>query len=179
MNYRQPILIFGIVIPMVVIVAIGIVIFKVHSGIKSAAAEKQDLYTQIRNLEMEQRQLDTQVAGYRNIVDAWKDVLASDANQTLGARIPQLLNQFPDDHLFRISSQETRSAGGLGTATQQPAARNTFTFIGAWTPMQQFLLQLETSLPQLQLESINISTEPGSQLLNYTLQYTAWNKAEP
>jgi len=113
----------------------------------------------------------------REVVEVWNDLLVENIDQTLITRIPHLRNQFPEDELTGDFPRPTTGAGGLGTTTRQPFSRSTINFRGAWHPMQQFLIELETSLPQLQLESLTITPDRNPEFLNYSLQYTAWNKA--
>ena len=67
-------------------------------------------------------------------------------------------------------------SGGFGSVSAQKSSGLKFNFRGTFRTVQRAFLELETRMPNLQLQELKM--EPSgtgeSQLLNFQVTYTAW-----
>ena len=66
-------------------------------------------------------------------------------------------------------------SGGIGSASAQNSSQIRMGFRGTFRTLQRAFLELETRMPQLQLESISLQPVSTSGfLLTAQITYTAW-----
>ena len=65
----------------------------------------------------------------------------------------------------------------MGTATAQKSAQVRLAFRGTYRSVQRAFLELETLMPQLQLQELKIDTSQSStSTMNFAVTYTSWEK---
>ena len=66
------------------------------------------------------------------------------------------------------------STTGFGSVSAQNSAPLELSFRANFRSMQRAFLELESRLPQLQLNELRIDLTPQSSNLNFQVTYTAW-----
>ena len=66
--------------------------------------------------------------------------------------------------------------GGIGAVSGQPSVQLALAFRGTFGALQSTFLELETKMPQLQLDSMKLSPQRTGNVLEAQLLYTAWEK---
>ena len=84
----------------------------------------------------------------------------------------------PAKEFQKTAFERTNTKGGFGTVSAQPSSQLRIVFRGTFRTMQRAFLELESRLPQLQLQELRIDPNPNQQnpspLLNFQVNYTAW-----
>ena len=65
-------------------------------------------------------------------------------------------------------------ATGIGASSQQNSVTYNISMTGTYQALQQSLLSLESRLPNLSLNSIDLKPQNGGQLLEAEISYSAW-----
>ena len=65
---------------------------------------------------------------------------------------------------------------GLGKGISQPASQVEMKFTGTYRAMQLALMEVESKLPQLQLDSLVMAPDSGAKKINFTTKFTVWTK---
>ncbi|MEC9055846.1 MAG: hypothetical protein VX633_11100, partial [Verrucomicrobiota bacterium] len=84
--------------------------------------------------------------------------------------------EFDATHFQQTAFRPTSTAGGIGGASKQPSMQLNFTFRGTFRALQTAFLELETRMPQLQVDSIKLSRASNQNVLNANVVYTTWQK---
>ena len=99
--------------------------------------------------------------------DGWK-------NMCMHCR-PFWLWSLPTKEIQKTASERLPVKGGFGTISAQPSSQVRMAFRGTFRTMQRAFLELETRMPQLQLQELRIDPSTSqSSLLNFQVTYTAW-----
>ncbi len=105
----------------------------------------------------------------------WKKQLSAETANSFSTNIRQIMDRLPDKEISQTSFEPTKGKGPMSSASAQPASQISVSFRGTFRTVQRALLELETRMPQLQLQELRIdpiSNQPS--LLNFQVSYTAW-----
>lgn len=168
--YRQPVLLFGAVAPLVTVVSLLGVVSWHHLNIEDSSRARQEQYKEDQKAHQERAALQRQVDELDPQLKCWTALLETPPSPAAKALLDDLKSRYP----VVFSSFLTRPHGGIGTASKQPSARLQLCFRGTYRDLQNTFLELETCLPQLQLDSIKLRPAPDHRLLEVDIAYTAW-----
>ena len=181
--HRQSIAVFGIIVPLFVIVLIMIVTVIGHSSlndnfdIKVAAFERYETaQTQVSELESF---LTTD--NRREKIAFWNSKLEQDLVQSLTLNLDKMLAKHDTETLHQTEMGQAPGAGAIGSKTNIPHSRMQLSFEGSFKPMQLLLAELEREMPHLVLESISIRSQPAKSEtekgnLQFGIVYLCWEK---
>lgn len=173
MNYRKAILIHAYALPLLMAVVVAAAILFGLTRFTSGQQEKIADYQQYTSLNQQVLNAESFVAGKRDLAAAWHAGLEGEFQTRLNQRLPAILGRFESGSLEQTLQSRPSGSGGLGVAGGQPHSRWQLEFRGHFEPMQLALLELENSLPQMQLETLNIQTT-GDDQLDFRCSYTVW-----
>ena len=172
--YKQPIILFGIVLPLLGLgVAIGALNF-LKSEMTSSFAVKTKQYkvfSQSRNAMME---TEGKISKRRPHLERWKEQLSGETISAVRTHLKTIGETLPSKEFQETDSARTESKSGFGAATAQKSSMIRLGFRGTYRSVQQGLLELEARMPQLQLVELKITPSAQSSLLNFQVTYTAW-----
>ena len=173
--YRQPIILFGIVLPTVATaVLIGICSMLKSSMIASADIKQKSFKTseagRLACLEIE-----AQVGRQRQHLDRWKVQLAQETASAVTTNLREISEHLPTKEIQQTAFERPSGSGGFGTISAQNSSQIRIAFRGTYRTLQAAFLELETRMPQLQLQDLKIDpSSTQSALLNFQVTYTAW-----
>lgn len=172
--YKQSIIFFGIIVPMLVVAAIiGGCFFLKNYITKSfdVKTSQYQVYTQSRNATM---QIESKVTKQREHLTRWKADLSSETTSALRTNLKLISDKLPSKEFQETAFDPISTKGGFGSASTQKSSQVKLSFRGTFRTVQKALAELEARMPQLQLQQLRI--EPGLQgsLLNFQVDYTAW-----
>ncbi len=173
MNYHKAILIHAYALPLLMAVVIAAAILFGLTRFTSGQQERKMDYQQFTTLSAQVRVAEQVVAEKRDLAAAWHAGLEGEFQTRLNQRLPAILGRFESGSLEQTLQSRPSGSGGLGVAGGQPHSRWQLEFRGHFEPMQLALLELENSLPQMQLETLNIQTT-GDDQLDFRCSYTVW-----
>jgi len=177
--YTKPIAIFGIAVPAVVTLAFCVACLVVKNKITSKSDQREAAFSQYNSLQQQVNQLRTKVQPTNEQLEAWYGILTDDIRPTVSEKLKTVESDFTSAQLALTSRQfSPGKPGSLANGARQRSSSVQLAFRGTYLPMQLALQEIETSLPQLALESMTIGRERGYDELTFNLSYTAWEKSD-
>ncbi len=173
--YRQPIIIFGIVLPIIVAAAVVGLGSMAKSRMEASLAEKESGYKANRMSVMQAQQIEAQVVSQQDHVKRWESQLGQETASSVTTCLREIAENLPKKEFQQTAFNPSNSKGGYGSPAAQKSSQLQIAFRGTYRTMQRAFLELETRMPQLQLQDLKIDPSSSqSSLLNFQVTYTAW-----
>jgi hypothetical protein len=187
--YRQSITLFGIVIPLLLVAVLVGGVYYFHSQVKTSYQSKVSAYSASEQKRQSADNLEKQMTKERANLGRWTSesgLVKPEALVAFRNNLKDIESKLPPDQ-FKVANFERLAAkAGFGASSAQNSSQLSLTLRGTFRNVQLALLELETKMPQLQLQDLKItppstsgagagqSTQTGS--LNFQATYTAWEK---
>ncbi len=174
--YKTSIIIFGLVVPVV----LSLIVIAVCYGYKSSTEKKykknkSDYLAEVQSQKVIDR-LQKDLSGKKDQLEAWESLVAEESIVQLGNEFRKLQAKYPSDVLRRNSANKGSQSSGMGKTTTQNSNSWIFDYNGTFTVMQKALFELESEMPQMQLDKMTIRKATNDNLLQFNLNYTSWEK---
>ncbi|NJM39206.1 MAG: hypothetical protein HC845_15890 [Akkermansiaceae bacterium] len=187
--YRQSIILFGFVIPLLLIAAIVGGAFYFYSSVEATHKSKVAAFNSSETKRKTADNLEKQSTQERVKLQQWTSengVVKSEALLALRSNLKDIEKNLPPAEFKVANFEQLANKAGFGAASAQNSSQLSLTLRGTFRAVQLALLDLETKMPQLQLQDLKItppaSTTAGSGQtsqtgsLNFQATYTAWEK---
>lgn len=176
--YRQAIALFGFVLPVVLAtVVIGGALF-VKSKATASFDEKVRHFQTYEQKKTGAQQLEAEISRQRDHLDYWREIIPVEtATRTnISVNLSEIEKKLPSKEFQKTAQDFPSSRNGFASVSAQNSSQVELGFRATFRSMQRALAELETRMPQLQLQAIRI--DPGSQSnsLNFEVSYTAWEQ---
>lgn len=173
--YRQSIALFGIVLPIVVAAFVVGGCFLLQSNMTGSFENKQTKYKAFEKARLAALEIETQVIRQRPHLAHWNALLAEETASAVTINLKEISEHLPTKEIQKTASERLPIKGGFGTVSAQGSSQIRIAFRGTFRTMQRAFLELETRMPQLQLQELRIDPSTSqSSLLNFQVTYTAW-----
>jgi hypothetical protein len=173
--YRQTIILFGIIIPLVIATAVAAGGFLLKSQMASSFENKQKTYKTYEQGRLAGLAIEAQVTRQRHHLERWNEQLSQETASSVATNLRKIAEHLPGKEIQQTAFERPSANGGFGTASAQKSSQLRIAFRGTYRTMQRAFLELETRMPQLQLQELQISSNSNqSTLLNFQVTYTAW-----
>ena len=173
--YRQPIILFGIVVPILLAAAVVGGGTMVKSKMVASFADKESKYRTYKQGRIGALEIENQIATQRPHLDRWKEQLSEETASAVATNLREISEKLPSKEIQQTAFERPSGSGGLGSASAQNSSQIRIAFRGTFRTLQQAFLQLETRMPQLQLQEFRMDPNSNqSSLLNFQVTYTAW-----
>lgn len=173
--YRQSIALFGIVLPLVVVAAAIGICFLLKSKMEASFTTKQSSYKAYEMSRLAGLDIEKQIASRREHVARWQSQLAQETASAVTTSLREISEHLPSKEFQQTAFDPTSAKGGFGAISAQNSSQLRIAFRGTFRTMQRAFLELETRMPQLQLQELKIDpSSTQSSLLNIQVNYTAW-----
>lgn len=173
--YRQNIILFGIALPVLVAAAIIGVGFLLKSKMTESFETKRNDYKAYEQGRLAGLEMEAQVARQREHLERWNEQLAKETASTVGSNLREIYSHLPSKEIQQTAFDPDAGSGGFGSASAQNASQIRIALRGTFRTLQRAFLELETRMPQLQLQELRIDpSNSQSALLNFQVTYTAW-----
>jgi len=172
--YKQSIIVFGIVLPIVAIAAVIGGFHVVKSKMTASHAIKSEqyrIYSQSRNAAME---IEAKIGRQRPHLTRWKADLAAETTSTVRTHLKAIGEKLPSKEFQETAFDPINTKGGFGSSSLQKSSQLRLAFRGTYRSVQRALTDLESRMPQLQLQDLKIDPGNQSSLLNFQVTFTAW-----
>ena len=173
--YRKPIIVFGIVLP---VVAAGVLVGIFYTLQSKMAISFEDKLKTYRTFEMERKSgqdIEKQVISQREHIERWSSQMSQETASTVTTNLREISEHLPSKEIQQTSFERPSGKLGFGSVAAQNSSQIRIAFRGTFRTMQKAFLELETRMPQLQLQSLRIDPNVGvSSLLKFEVSYTAW-----
>lgn len=169
-------MLFGIVIPILIAaVVIGVCAF-IRGSIISSFDNKALYYSGHKKSKLEALQIESQIKKQRSDYERWNEMLKQETFSLVTTNLRAIGETLPPKEFQQTAFERLGQSGGLGSISAQKSIGLKFNFRGTFRTVQKAFLELETRMPNLQLQELKIdpNTSAGSSLLNFQVTYTAW-----
>ena len=174
--YRQSIALFGIVLPALICVGVIVAGASAKTKIQQSFERKQVQYKAFKDNRTKALGLEADITHKRDYYDHWQELLSKETASALTSNLRLIEGKLPAKE-FQLTEQETPTGKqGFAGASAQQASQVKLGFRATYRTMQRALLELETRMPQLQLQELKMSPSSGSNSMNFALSYTAWEQ---
>lgn len=175
--YRQTIILFGIIAPVLLTLAILAAGHMLKSNMVESLETKQQIYRTHNMARQTSIVLEEKVASQRPHLNRWLEQLDQETASTVATHVREISEKFPGKEIQQTSFERPNSTSGFGTASAQPSTDIKMSFRGTYKTLQQAFLELETRMPHLQLKGLSVKPMKGSSaLVNFQANYSAWEK---
>lgn len=173
--YRQTIALFGIVLPILVAAGVVGVSFLLKSKMADSFENKLSNYKTYEQGRLAGLEIEAQVTRQRQHIERWNNQLSQETASAVTTNLREIAEHLPSKELQQTAFERPSANGGFGSISAQKSSQIRIAFRGTFRTMQRTFLELETRMPQLQLQEFKIDPSTGqSALLNYQVTYTAW-----
>ncbi|MEK6231345.1 MAG: hypothetical protein N2A42_05800 [Luteolibacter sp.] len=174
--YKQSIILFGIVIPIVIAaVLIGACAF-VRGKITASFDEKVLYYSGYENSRLGALAIEAQISRQREDYVRWNELLEQETFSLVTTNLRAIGETLPPKEFQQTAFERLGTSAGIGSVSAQKSSGLRFNFRGTFRTVQKAFLELETRMPNLQLQQLKIdpNSSTESSLLNFQVTYTAW-----
>jgi len=177
MHYRQSIVIFGIIVPMLLAAAVVWGGFMLRSKVSASFAEKEGKYKSYEQGRMAAMEIESQVLRDRKHLERWSKMLSGETASTVATNLREITEKLPDKEIQQTAFERPSGSAGFATASAQGSSQIRIALRGTYRTLQRAFLELETRMPQLQLQELRLDPNPTNPaLLNLQVTYTAWEQ---
>jgi hypothetical protein len=175
MYYRQSILFFGLLLPgILTALLIGGALYA-HQTIGDKYNTKNTQYISYKKNEQNVAALEKELSSKREHAVRWKSLFSEETKSQINNHIRNLQEALPSKEFQQTSTDSPITTAGFGSASAQRSAQIRLGFRGTYRALQRAFLELETRMPQLQMQELKIDTGNNqSNLNNAEVSYTAW-----
>jgi hypothetical protein len=173
--YRQSIILFGIILPTVLAVAIFSVCMVAQKRIAGTFLEKAEEFKSYEQNRKGALVIEAEVNRERPHLERWKTQLSEETASAVTTNLRTISELLPGREFQQTAFERPSGSGGFGAASAQKSSQIRIAFRGTYRSAQRAFLELETRMPQLQLQELRIdpnSTQPS--MINFQVNYTAW-----
>lgn len=172
--YKQSIIFFGIVIPVIVATAIiaGCIILK--NNMSETFEAKSSEYMAYTRTQRSALQVEGQIARQRPHLARWKSELAEEPTSAIRNHLKAIYEKYPSKELQETEFNPIPGKSGFGSASVQKSSQVSLGLRGTFRTVQRALAELEARMPQLQLQELKMDPSQQGTLLNFQVSYTAW-----
>jgi len=173
-RYQKAVAVFGLAIPLFFLVLLIAAVLVAKGRVDDTHQLRGQAYLQDLNTTRQITQLEKKVHDEEEMRDAWQKMLAAENRRSFTEHWKRASGSFKGNE-FRSSLPAWKSqSAGLGKNVKQPASQVTLTFDATFRAMQIALMEMETSLPQMQLDSMSMTPNKEGQTMNFQTTFTLW-----
>jgi hypothetical protein len=175
--YRQTIALFGIVLPIIAVALVLGVCFLLKSKMVASFENKQKNYKAYEMGRLAGLEIEAQVTRQHQHIERWNSQLSGETASLVTTNLREILSHLPTKEVQQTAFEPSSGKSGFGTISAQKSSQIRIAFRGTFRTMQRAFLELETRMPQLQLQELRIDPSTSqSSLLNFQVNYTAWEQ---
>lgn len=176
-NYKKSILLLGIALPVFFIGVLFIVGLVKFSSFNAECEKRELAFEDFERLEKESKFLKLKTERTSEELESWLELMNKETRGTFINRVNEIESRFDAKDFKKMSHNWINVSLGIGANANQPASQVKISFLGTYRAMQLAMLELETELPQLQLDSLSMNpVGEGSNLIEFDTVFTLWTK---
>ena len=174
--YKNAVTVFGLVLPLVVIgVLAGACLFGV-ARVNKKYSKAKAVYQQAQAQERQMSQMQKKVAQNGTHLKKWEEMMDRETRGSFAAHWEEAGKKFTSRDFQKAPHHWINQSEGLGQNIKQPTSQVEMKFTGTYRAMQLTLMEVESKLPQLQLDRLTVVPDNSSTKLNFTATFTVWTK---
>ncbi len=174
--YKQPVVVFGVVLPLLVLILIFAVSFNYRSKFEKSYRVRKEQYVAHQKVTKQREALEEKISEQAPFMTRWMGLFDKPADSSVNAVLNDVQTRYSSNELQQTSFRRSPASGGIGGASKQSAVKLQLTFRGTYRGLQNAFLEMETRMPHLQLDHLKLRKESNRNLLNADVVYTAWQQ---
>lgn len=175
--YRQPIVLFGFVVPFAICAAVVAGGMVLKSKTSASFLEKQTLFKSAENDRVGALGVEAQISKKRPHMERWISHVEKETANSITSHLKQIGDALPAKEFQQTAVEYPTSRAGFANVSAQDSSQVRLAFRGTYRSVQMALAELESRMPQLQLQEFKIDPSTSStSSLNFQVTYTAWEK---
>lgn len=174
--YKQSVIGLGVAAPLLVIIVLLGVAFNYLGKLERTYEKRKVTYASFREHEKQREMLEKKVSEQDVHMVRWSKLMSEPSSTTVNDLVGQAQKKYEGKKFVLTSFRRAGTAGGIGSVSGQRSVQLILAFRGTFSALQNTFMELETKMPQLQLDSMSLSPKSGSNVLEAQLKYTAWEK---
>ena len=174
--YKQSIIFFGIVVPVLIAaLLIGACVF-VRGEITESFTAKSTRYSGYERDRLGALAIETQIKRQRADYERWNALVKQETFSLVTTNLRAIGETLPPKEFQQTAFERLPGSAGIGSVSAQKSSSLKFNFRGTFRTVQKVFLELETRMPNLQLQELKVDPNNSSDfpLLNFQVIYTAW-----
>ena len=173
--YRKNIAIFGIALPVLGAAVIIGACAMLKAKMKSSFENKQSNFRTYEQGRIAGLEIEAKVTRQVPHLERWEAQLSEETASAVGTNLREIYSHLPGKEIQQTAFERPGGPGGFGNVCAQKSSQIRIAMRGTFRTLQRAFLELESRMPQLQLEEIRIDPASNhSSLLNFQVTYTAW-----
>ena len=172
--YKQPVVVLGVVLPLLGLILILAVSAKYRSKLEDTYEARKKEHVKVQAFTKQRETLEAQIGQQEPFLTRWMALFDKPVDSSITAVMNDVQSRYSGKELNLTSFNRSPSAGGIGSASKQPAVQLKLAFRGTYRGLQNAFLEVETRMPHLQLDLLKLRKEDQQNVLNAELTYTAW-----
>ena len=173
-EYKQSVGIFGIAIPCLIMAAIAGIAFYMSSSTAADFKKKKKAYDKAQIAAKEINELQGKMQKISRDLNGWDNMLKSETRGTFLQHWKETEQKFTGKEFTRNPYNWVNYSDGIGKGLNQPASQVNMSFSATYRAMQLAFLEIETKLPNMQLDSLSIVPEKNGEKINFKTTHTIW-----
>jgi len=173
--YRQAILVFGFILPGLAAAATIAGLLYLKGELNTSRTEKRDLFAKNEKTAREILKIEARLTRQRPLAALWAGLLEKETARSLTETFEDLRSKLPETE-FKETSNRSAERGAFSTSPAYPSTEVQLSFRATYRGMQTAFLEIESRLPQLQLQALKIERTQSEPTLTFQAVYTAWKK---
>lgn len=175
-HYKDPVIIFGLAVPLLLIVLTLGLGFHFRGKFERTYESRKAQHQTFKSVEAEREALHKKVQEQEPHMNRWMALFEKPPATKVNGFFQDFQKRYDSGEFQLTAFRPTSSPGGIGGACSQSSIQLHLAFRGTYRALQNAFLELETRMPQLQLDSIKLSSQGNQNVLNASVVYTAWQK---
>lgn len=173
--YRQTIILFGVVVPIVIAAAVVGAGSLIKSKMTDSFTAKENNFKGYEQGRIAALDIEGQVIRERQHLARWNSQLSEETASAVATNMREIGDGLPSKEIQQTSFERPSTNGGFGSASAHNSSQIRMAFRGTFRTLQRAFLALETRMPQLQLQEFHMEANTTqSSMLNLQVTYTAW-----
>lgn len=176
-HYKDPVIIFGMVAPVLLIVITFGLGVHFRGKFEKTYEARKDRFDSFKVVEVQREALQKKINSQEPHLNRWMALFEKSTTTAVSSFFSGFQKKYGGQEFQLTSISPSSTVGGIGGVSEQPSIQLQLGFRGTFRALQTAFLELETRMPQLQMDSFKISVDqPNRKVLNMNLVYTAWQK---
>jgi len=174
--YKKPVILLGLVGPVVVLLMLMSGAYYGYSKLNKSYQVKKLVFDKAEKARQNTLALQGKVAMNNKELVQWQGLLANETRGTFVDHWKEAEQKFSGKELTRTPHTWLNYSPGIGKGIKQPSSQVTMAFSATYRAMQATLMEVESKLPQMQLDSISMKPDEVGGRINFTTKFTIWTQ---
>ena len=172
--YKQSVAVFGVGVPMLLMMVVaGVSLYKT-SSVSSEHLVKKREYDKSQVAMRHSMELLGKVNKNKKLLSEWDRIMRTETRGTFLEHWKDAEKKFSGKELTKSSHNWVNYSEGLGKTVSQPASQVNMTFLATYRAMQTALMEIESTLPQMQLDSLTMTPASSGKGIDFKTTFTVW-----